>query len=166
MRSRVSKIDKCAIAHISRNESVKPGYNGCYAAVVSGDDFTQILWIKAGTERCRANQIDEHDGQLPMFGDSLTMLARGQFMLFGEWTLESRTAGGTESFFGRIFASAGLTLHRKRRAAVATKIRSARHGRPTTRARHAILLGDSRTLSSFRLLSNENYQAAERRECE
>jgi len=77
-----------------------------------------------------------------MFGNGLTIL--NGLSLFGGIGCEDRTAVGTESFSGGIFTAASFTFKRKGRPAVAAKAFSIRDVRPAPRAKHAILLPDSR----------------------
>jgi hypothetical protein len=69
MRLWVAEIDQYAVAHVPGDEAVEPGDNFGDSAVIRGDHVTQILGIEACGQRGRADQIAEHHGQLPAFGD-------------------------------------------------------------------------------------------------
>jgi len=68
MGSRVAEINQHAIAHVFGDEAVEPGDGLGDGAVISGNDLAQILGIEARGERRRADEIAEHDCQLPALG--------------------------------------------------------------------------------------------------
>src|SRR5262245_51573318 len=119
---RESEIDQGAIAHVACDKAPEPSHNTRYALLVSRDDLPKILRIKAGTEHCRSDQIDEHDCKLPMFGDRLAIPGGRGPILFSELDREGCTTVGTEFFARRIFATASLTHQRKRGPTVATEV--------------------------------------------
>jgi hypothetical protein len=68
MCSRVAKIDQRAVAHVIRDKAIEPGDDYGDGAMIRGDDLAQILGIEPRRERGRADQIAEHNRELPPFG--------------------------------------------------------------------------------------------------
>jgi hypothetical protein len=68
MRLRVPEIDEDTVAHVLGHEAVKPGDRLCDTFVVGSDRRSQILGIELCRERGRADEVGEHDGQLPVLG--------------------------------------------------------------------------------------------------
>jgi hypothetical protein len=68
MGMRIAEIDQHAVAHILGDKAAGPADRVGNAAVISADHLAQILGIEAHRQRCRADQIAEHDRQLPSLG--------------------------------------------------------------------------------------------------
>ena len=68
MRLRVAEIDQHPVAHVLGDKAVEAADRLGDGAVVGADQLTQILRVKTGRQRGRADQIAEHHRQLPAFG--------------------------------------------------------------------------------------------------
>src|SRR5262249_5106516 len=64
MRPRIAKIGENAVAHVFRDKPIEPGHSLGDGTVISADDFAQILGIEACGEFGRADQIQDHTGEL------------------------------------------------------------------------------------------------------
>jgi hypothetical protein len=65
MGSRVAEIDQDTVAHVLGDKAIEPGDHFGDGAVIGGDDLAQILGIELRGERGRANEVAEHDRELP-----------------------------------------------------------------------------------------------------
>ena len=68
MRLRIAEINQHAVAHVLGDKPAKAADGVGDAAMIGADDLAQILGIEARRQRRRADQIAEHDGQLPPLG--------------------------------------------------------------------------------------------------
>jgi hypothetical protein len=68
MRPRVTEINEHAIAHVLGDRAVEPGDDLGDRTVIGGDDLAQILGIEPRRECRRADQVAEHQRQLPALG--------------------------------------------------------------------------------------------------
>ena len=68
MRLGIAEIDQHAVAHILGDKTAKAADGVGDAAMVGADDLAQILGIEARRQRRRADQVAEHDRQLPPLG--------------------------------------------------------------------------------------------------
>src|SRR3954447_18583811 len=133
------EIDQRSIAHVTRYKPIESRHNTGYASLISNNDFPQILGIELGAKHCRANQIDEHDRQLPTFGKMLTIPRGSGIRGVGRLGYERRATIRAEFLARRVLIAAGRTFDRKGRSAVAAKALSVRDVRPAPRAKHAVL---------------------------
>src|SRR5215831_821830 len=65
---RVSEVREHAVAHVLRYKSAGLGNLFSAAAMVAGDDLPHVFGIEAGGKSGRANQVTEHDRNLPALG--------------------------------------------------------------------------------------------------
>ena len=68
IRLGIAEIDQDAVAHIFGDIAAEPGDDVGRAGVVGGNDLAQILRIKPGGERGRADEIAEHHRDLAALG--------------------------------------------------------------------------------------------------
>jgi hypothetical protein len=68
MRLWIAEINQHAVAHVFSDEAVEAADRVGDTAMVSADDLAQILGIEAHRKRGRADEIAEHDGELPSLG--------------------------------------------------------------------------------------------------
>src|SRR5215472_8231210 len=66
---RVSEVREHAIAHVLRYKSAGLGNLFGAAAVVAAHDFPHVFGIETSGESGRADEVAEHDGNLPALGD-------------------------------------------------------------------------------------------------
>ena len=76
MRLRIAEIDQHAVAHVFGDKAVEAADRLGDRVVVGADQLAQILRVKTGRERGRADQIAEHHRQLPAFGVDLGPVQR------------------------------------------------------------------------------------------
>ena len=67
MRPRIAEIDQHTIAHVFGDKAVEAADRFGDRAVIGADQLPQILRVMTGRERGRADEIAEHDRQLPPF---------------------------------------------------------------------------------------------------
>src|SRR6266478_9989292 len=67
MGSRVPEISQDTIAHVFGNKAVEPDDYLGDGTLIGSDDFPQILGVETGGEFGGADEIAEHDSQLPPF---------------------------------------------------------------------------------------------------
>ena len=65
MRPRVAEIDQDAVAHVFRDKAVKVPDEISDAAVIRSDHLAQILGIEPRRKLGRADEVAEHNRQLP-----------------------------------------------------------------------------------------------------
>src|SRR5215469_16567385 len=65
---RVSEIREHAVAHVLRYKSAGLSDLFSAAAMVAGDDLPHVFGIEASGESGRADEVAEHDGNLPALG--------------------------------------------------------------------------------------------------
>ena len=68
MRLRIAEIGKNAVSHIFGDIAAKPGNDLSHGGAIGAKHLPQILWIEARGQRGRADQIAEHDSELPALG--------------------------------------------------------------------------------------------------
>jgi hypothetical protein len=68
MRLRIAEIDQHSVAHILGDKPVEAADRVGHGPVVVADQLPQIFRVELRRQRRRANQIAEHDGELPAFG--------------------------------------------------------------------------------------------------
>src|SRR5262249_15309389 len=71
MCMRVSEVREHAVAHVLRYKSAGLGNLFSAAAMVAGDDLPHVFGIEASGESGRADEVAEHDGNLPALGGVL-----------------------------------------------------------------------------------------------
>ena len=71
VRLRVAEIHQHSIAHVLGDKAAEMGDRIGDTAMIRSDDLTQVLGIQTRRERRRADEINEHDGQLSTLGDRL-----------------------------------------------------------------------------------------------
>ena len=68
MRLRIAEIAQHAVAHIFGDKAAQTGDLLSDRRMVGADHLAQVLGVKPRRQRGRADQIAEHDGQLPPLG--------------------------------------------------------------------------------------------------
>ena len=68
MCPRIAEIDQYPVAHVLGDEAIEPCDDLGDGTVIGADNLAQIFRVKTGRERCRADQVAEHHGQLAAFG--------------------------------------------------------------------------------------------------
>ena len=63
-----AEIGQHAVAHELGDVALEPGDLGSHGGLIGMDDLAQLLLVEAHGQRRRANEIDEHDGELPALG--------------------------------------------------------------------------------------------------
>ena len=64
----IPEIQQHAIAHVLRNEAAEALHGLGDALLVGGNDLAEVFWVYPSGERCRADQIGEHDRDLAALG--------------------------------------------------------------------------------------------------
>ena len=70
MRLRVAEIDQHPVAHVLGDKPIEASDRIGYGSMIIADQLAQILRVMTRRERGRADEIAEHDGELPAFGIS------------------------------------------------------------------------------------------------
>src|SRR5262249_13159968 len=101
----------------------------------TGNDFAKIFRIQPRTERGRADQVGEHDGELTPFSGRASDPDRSRSCAISRIS-RAGAAVAAEPLAGRVFAAATGTVPRQRRAAA--------HARPAATGFSAALRADHR----------------------
>src|SRR4029453_1674626 len=64
MRLRITEVDQNAVAHVFRDKATEAAHSFRNALLVPRNYFAQILRVHARRQRCRANEVREHYGDL------------------------------------------------------------------------------------------------------
>jgi hypothetical protein len=86
MRLGIAEIDQHTIAHVFGDKAGEASDPVGDAAVIGAEDLAQILGIKAGRERRRADQVAEHHGQLAPLSFGRDRSRRGCCLGDGPWS--------------------------------------------------------------------------------
>jgi len=65
VRARIAKIDHDPVAHISRDETIETPRDLGNGLMIGGDQITQVLGIPPHRQCGRADEVAEHDRELP-----------------------------------------------------------------------------------------------------
>jgi hypothetical protein len=68
MRLWPAKIRQHAVAHEFGDVALKAANLTGATILITSDDLAHLLWVEAGRQRRRADEIGEHHGQLPALG--------------------------------------------------------------------------------------------------
>jgi hypothetical protein len=64
---RITEVDKHTVAHVFGDEATEPAHGLGYAFLIGRNNLAQILRVHAGGQRCRADEVAEHDRYLTAF---------------------------------------------------------------------------------------------------